>query len=110
MMIVKAVSASSADKVSPVASFPSVAFKSCDIRALVSGGASGRVGPPRDGEEIGQNTVAMLAGDAFRMELNAMDWQIAMMHRHDQPVLSPGSGNQNGRQLVTRDDQAVIAG
>src|SRR5580658_7008887 len=111
MMMVNAASASSADSVSPPASLPMVGFRSCDMpRWTGSGGASGRVGEAGNGEEVGQDPMAVLAGDAFGMELDAVDRIVTVMHGHDQPVVCPGGGDQTFRQRISGDDQAVVAG
>ena len=53
--------------------------------------------------------MAVLAGDAFGMELHAEDRQRAVAQRHEQPVLGPGSGHQHVGQRGAIDDQAVVA-
>ncbi len=62
-----------------------------------------------DGQEIGQDGVAVLAGDALRVELHAEDRQRAVAQAHDQPVLGPGGRHQRVGQRVPLDDQAVVA-
>ena len=50
--------------------------------------AGTRVPRPRQIEEVLQNGLAVLGGDAFRVELHAVHRQIAVRQAHDQPVLA----------------------
>ena len=53
--------------------------------------------------------MAVLGGDAFGMELHAVDWQLAMAEAHDDAVLGFGADLQGVRQAVALDDKGVIA-
>lgn len=51
----------------------------------------------------------MLAGDAFRVELHALDRQGAMAQAHDGAILQPGGDLEAIGQAFALDHQRVIA-
>src|SRR5579859_1618669 len=106
----KAASASARASGAPLARRASTGF----IEAVVIGPMpSRRLGAGvafGEAEEIAQQSMAVLGGDAFRMELNANDRQFLMRQPHDQPVLGPGGDLERGGQAFTLDDQRMIAG
>src|SRR3546814_15448801 len=60
-------------------------------------------------QEIVEHLVTVLGGDAFRVELHAMDGQIAVTHAHDEAVGAGRVHHQRIRQAFRLDDQRVIA-
>lgn len=60
-------------------------------------------------EEIAQHLMPVFRGDGFRMELNALNRQIAVLQPHDRSILKPGGDFKTGGQTGTLDDQRMIA-
>src|SRR5262245_40814023 len=77
--------------------------------------AAARVLPGRDipgagdREEVPQDQMAVLGGDAFRMELNAVDGKCPMGEPHDQPVTRFGVDCELWRQPCAFDHQGMVA-
>src|SRR5215469_4428883 len=107
MMMSNAPSASVSLRVSPAARRARNGFRLLDTSR--SGGARRGVGAARDRQEICQQFMAMLAGDAFGMKLYAEYRQRAVPHAHDQPVLGPRCRHQLLGQCGAVNDQAVVA-
>src|SRR5262249_59073093 len=61
----------------------------------------------RDLEEVLQNLVAVLRGDALRMELHAMDRQALVAQPHDD-LAGLGRDLELGRQAGPVDDQRMV--
>src|SRR5688500_11862361 len=107
MMMLKAPSASSRDSRPPAATLAMKLF----ISAMASGRPSAGAGVEgaRDLQKILEDAVAVLGGNAFRMELHAVNRVGAMPHAHDDPVVRMGGLDEIGRHALGRDRQRVIA-
>ncbi len=53
-------------------------------------------------KEIAQQRVAVLGQDRFRMELHALDGELAMAHAHDLAVLALGGDLEARRAAIAR--------
>ena len=60
-------------------------------------------------QEILEHRVAVLGGDAFRVELHAMDRQRCVAQAHDDAIFRLGGNEQILRQILALDDKRVIA-
>lgn len=63
-----------------------------------------------DGQEITQQIVPIFRGDAFRMKLHAVKWEMPMLQTHNDTVFCPGSALQHIRAGFGVDDETVVAG
>ena len=99
-------SASSSDRVAPSARRASSGLKASDIGRQ----AGARRLHAGEVEEVGQQVVAALGGDGFRVELHAVDRPGPVLHAHDLAVVGPGGDLQVVRQAVALHRQAVVAG
>ena len=70
-------------------------------------GTFGRM--PASVEEIGEQRMAMLGGDAFRVELDAVEGQFLVPHAHDQPFGAGGVDGEAIGQILGADDQRMVA-
>src|SRR3546814_4016025 len=59
-------------------------------------------------QEIGEQNMAVFGGDAFRMELHAVDRQVAVAHAHDQAVMAGCVNDQRFGQYFLLDDQRMV--
>src|SRR5215467_3764115 len=62
-----------------------------------------------DVEEVPQDQMPLLGGDALRMELNAMHGKAAVRDPHDQAVVGFGGHRKLARQARALDHQRVVA-
>src|SRR5262249_52693585 len=62
-----------------------------------------------DLEEVGKQGMAVLGGDAFGVELDAMHRMLLVLQPHDEAVGGPGGDRKAAGQAFALDDQRVIA-
>src|SRR5687768_1720153 len=108
MMMSKAPSASSR-----VSFWPAASFARKDLISAMSGrrpAPGAGIERCRDLQEILENAVAVLGGDAFGVELHAVHRIGSMAHSHDHAVLGMGGRHEVIRHRFRPDGQRMVAG
>src|SRR5512138_1265885 len=103
IMMSKACSASARDRVAPPATLPIRPFRSGMSPLIAASPSSGRRSGVGELQEVQQQRMARLGGDALRMELHAVDRQGLVLQTHDDAVL----GSRGHLQRLVREARRI---